>query len=52
MCQAAYEASKVGNIGQTLAKVASSNADNWLTGINATLHEAWTSNSILTSQPY
>ena len=50
MCEAAFEASKMGNVGQTLAKVASANANNWLTGINATLHEAWTSNNIFTNE--
>ena len=32
----------MGGAGQILAKVASSNAESWLTSINATLHEAWT----------
>ena len=52
MCEAAQEANKMGKAGQILAKVASSNAESWLTSINATLHEAWTSNNILTCQSY
>jgi len=39
MCQAAFNASKMGDIGLNLAKIASSNADSWLNGINATLHQ-------------
>ena len=46
MCQAAFKASKMGDIGQNLAKIASSNADSWLNGINATLHQVWTSYEI------
>ena len=38
ICQAAQESSKAGQFGQLLAKVASSNAESWLTSINATLH--------------
>ena len=39
ICQASREASKVGHVGQLLAKVASSNAESWLTSVNATLHK-------------
>ena len=39
ICQASREASKVGNVGQLLAKVASSNAESWLTNVNSTLHK-------------
>ena len=38
ICQAAQESSRAGQFGQLLAKVASSNAESWLTSINATLH--------------
>ena len=46
ICQSAEEASKMGGAGQILAKVASSNAESWLTSINATLHKAWNFNII------
>ena len=46
MCQAAQEASNMGEVGQVLARVASSNAASWLNSINATLHQARTSNVI------
>ena len=38
ICQAAQESRKIGEVGKNLAKVASSNAESWLTSINATLH--------------
>ena len=38
ICQAAQESRKVGEVGQNLAKVASSNAESWLKSINSTLH--------------
>ena len=38
VCEAAEEASKLGLIGKMLAKVASSNAESWLTNTNSTLH--------------
>ena len=38
ICQAAQESRKIGEVGKNLAKVASSNAESWLTSINSTLH--------------
>merc|ERR1712008_418608 len=38
ICQAAQESRKIGEVGKNLAKVASSNAESWLTNINSTLH--------------
>ena len=38
ICQAAQESSKAGQFGQLLAKVASSNAESWLTSI---IPEVW-----------
>ena len=34
ICQAAQESRKIGDVGKNLAKIASSNAESWLTNIN------------------
>ena len=37
ICEAAYEAAKIGQVGHVMAQVASSNAEAWLTNINLEL---------------
>ena len=42
ICESAYEASKVGAVGHIMAKVASSNAQAWLSNIHLELYNGTT----------